>query len=168
MNTSIKAILLPIISLLFIGCASSDCTKEITIPELTIQTSTGSSYNPAYQLEVPCDYVITPIEEQPKLKEFSYEVIQFAFTPDTGRNTARLEYKIKLNNLSNQQVKGFPILTTDADGVEVSGGYRSNSCEQIEANSSCVISYDKEFVLNLNVGFTKDIKLVKVDYYISK
>jgi hypothetical protein len=168
MNTFTKAIFGTTVSILLLGCAANDCTKEITIPERTIQTSTGSSYYPPYQLEVPCDYVITPVEEQPKLKEFSYEVIQFTFTPDTGRNTARLEYKIKLNNLSNQTAKGFPILTTDADGVVVSGGYHSNSCEQIETNSSCIISYDKEFVLNGNIGLTKSIKLVKVEYFIFK
>ena len=168
MNTFTKTILCATISLLIFSCTSSDCTKEITIPERTVQTSTGSSYSPSYQLTVPCDYVITPIEEQPKLKEFSYEVITFQFTPDTGRNTARLQYSIKLNNWSSQQVKGFPILTTDADGVIVSGGYRSNSCEQLDANASCIIVYDKEFAIQSNIGFTKSVKLVKVEYYINK
>ena len=168
MNIFTKAILGITILLVTFSCASSDCTKTITIPSRNTQTQYGSSYSPAYDMEVPCDYVITPIEESPKLKDFSYEVLQFQFTPDTGKNTARLEYKIKLNNLSSQSTKGFPILTTDADGVEVVGGYRSNTCEQLEANSSCIISYDKEFILNLNIGFTKSVKLVKVEYFINK
>ena len=168
MKTVTKMCLRALISLLFIGCNSSDCNKEIVIEERTILTPSGSSYIPSYQLTVPCDYVIPPLEEQVRLKEFSYEVVQFVFTPDTGRNTARLQYQIKLNNLSNQQVKGFPILTTDADGIVVAGGYRSTSCEQLEANSSCIVTYDKEFAINVNVGFTKSVKLVKVEYYITK
>lgn len=164
-----KSTLITLSFLSIISCSNNDnCTKEITIPALTIQTPTGSSYRPPYQLVVPCDYVITPIEEQATLKDFSYEVLQFTFTPDTGKNTARLEYKIKINNLSNQTVKGFPILTSDADGVVVTGGYRSNTCEQLEAKSSCIITYDKEFALNLNVGFTKSVKLVKVEYFLNK
>ena len=169
MNQITKSALITLSVLSVLSCTNNDnCTKEITIPALTIQTPTGSSYRPAYQQVVPCDYVLTPIEEQARLKDFSYEVQQFTFTPDTGKNTSRLEYKIKINNLSNQIVKGFPILTTDADGVVVTGGYRSNGCEQLEAKSSCIKSYDKEFALNLNVGFTKSVKLVKVEYYIKK
>lgn len=165
MNTINKAIFGTTISLLFMACASGDCTKVITIPGLTIQTSIGSSYYPPTQLTVACDYVIPPLEEQARLKEFSYEVVQFVFTPDTGRNTSRLQYQIKLNNLSNHQVKGFPILMTDADGIVTVGAYRTNSCEQIEANGSCIVVYDKEFAINVNVGFTKSVKLVKVEYY---
>ena len=169
MNQFTKSTLITFSFLSILSCSNNDnCTKEITIAGVTIQTPTGSSYRPPYQLVVPCDYVITPIEEQATLKDFSYEVLQFTFTPDTGKNTARLEYKIKINNLSNQTVKGFPILTTDADGVVVTGGYRSNTCEQLEAKSSCIITYDKEFALNLNVGFTKSVKLVKVEYFLNK
>jgi hypothetical protein len=168
MNKLIKTATVLTISLLITSCASSDCTKTITIPERTTQTQYGSSYIPAYDLEVPCDYVITPVTEQPKLKEFSYEVLQFEFTPDTGRNTARLQYSIKLNNLSTQTVKGFPVLTTDADGVVILGSYRTDSCAQLAANSSCIVSYDKEFALDLNVGFVKAVKLLKVEYYISQ
>ena len=169
MNQFTKSAIFTLSTLCILSCSNNDnCTKEITIPASTIQTSTGSSYNPPYQRVVPCDYVVTPIEEQTKLKDFSYEVLQFTYTPDTGKNTSRLEYKIKINNLSNQTVKGFPILTTDGDGLVVSGGYRTNSCEQLEAKSSCIITYDKEFVLNLNIGFTNSIKLIKVEYYLNK
>lgn len=169
MNQFSKSVLLSLSVLSILSCSNNDnCTKEITIAGVTVHSPSGSSYNPPYKLVVPCDYVITPIEEQAKLKDFSYEVLQFTFTPDTGKNTARLEYKIKINNLSNQAVKGFPLLTTDADGVVVTGGYRTNTCEELEPKSSCIITYDKEFALNLNVGFTKSVKLVKVEYFLNK
>lgn len=158
-------------SFIILGCASNDdCTKMITIPELIITTPTGSSYNPAYDIEVPCDYEIPVIEETFKeLDKFSYEVLSFKFTPDTGKNTSRLQFEIKLNNNNNVNVIGVPIITVDVDGTVSSGNFASGStspCQGISANSSCTITYDKETTLDL--GLIKSIKIVTVKYMVAK
>ena len=111
-----KAIFLTIMVVTTIlGCSSNDdnCTKTIVIPSRSIITPTGSAYYPEYELEVPCDYVQTPLQEQTPLQNFSYEVVNFTFTPDTGNNTNRLRFDIKLNNPNNFKIKGdlflFPL-----------------------------------------------------------
>lgn len=157
-------------SLLIFGCASNgDCTKTITIPEQVIQNSIGTSYLPAYDKEVACDYEIPVIKEAEKLENFTYEVLLFEFTPDTGKNTARLQYKIKLNNPNNFIIKGIPKITTDSDGIVVSkyGVANEPFCNEIEANSSCTLILDKEYPLNINVGLTKSIKLVNVEFMLA-
>ena len=81
------------------SCSSAEnCTKTIVIPSRTIITPTGSSYIPESQSVVPCDYVVTPIQEQIPLQNFSYEVLNLTFTPDTGNNTNILDFKLTLNN----------------------------------------------------------------------
>lgn len=154
--------------LLVFGCsADKDCVKTITIPAYSIQTPTGSSYYPASTQEVPCDYEITPIKEPEALKNFSYEVLNFNFTPDTGKNTNRLQFEIKLNNLNDFVVKGYPVLTVDADGLVSSSSYSNgaiSTCYQLDAKSSCVFSFDKE--ASLEIGKIKSLKLVSVKYYL--
>lgn len=157
-------------SLFIFGCSSNgDCTKTITIPEQVVQTSVGTSYRPAYDMEVACDYVITPIKEAEKLENFTYEVLVFEYTADTGHNTSRFKYQIKLNNPNNFTIKGVPKLTIDSDGVVVStyGVASEPFCTEIGANSSCTIILDKEYPLNINVGLTKSIKLVNVEYILN-
>jgi hypothetical protein len=170
MNQITRSTLLLSISLLIFSCSGNgDCTKTITIPELVITSPTGTSYNPAYKIEVPCDYEVTPIKELDKLQNFTYEVIQFQFTPDTGNNTSRLQFKIKLNNPNNYAVKGTAKITIDADGVVSSSNFASAAslpCDQIEAKSSCALTFDKENSLNL--GLVKSIKLVNVEFLITK
>lgn len=157
-------------SISVLSCSSSgDCTKTITFPEQVIQSPTGTAYIPAYEMVVPCDYVVTPIKEGVKLENLTYEVLQFVFTPDTGKNTSRLQYKIKLINPNNFTIKGVPKITKDTDGVVVStfGVATEPFCTQILANSSCTIAYDKEFALNINLGNPKSITLVNVEYILS-
>lgn len=157
-----------IFSILF-SCSSADnCTKTITIPSRTIITPTGSSYYPELQSVVPCDYVITPVQEQTPLQNFTYEVLNFNFTPDTGNNTNRLKFDIKLNNPNNFVIKGFAYITTNADGVESSSGFLNgaiSSCSEINPNSSCIFSFDKQSSLNL--GIIQSIQLVNVKYYLT-
>jgi hypothetical protein len=170
MNKITKLAFLLTSSISILSCSSSgDCTKTITIPEQVIQSPTGTAYIPAYEVVVPCDYVVTPIKEGVKLENLTYEVLQFFFTPDTGKNTSRLQYKIKLINPNNFTIKGVPKITTDTDGVVVStfGVASEPFCTQIQANSSCTIILDKEYPLNPTLGLTKSIKLVTVEYILN-
>lgn len=152
-----------------LGCSSDDndnCIKTITIPSRTIITPSGLTYIPEYQQEVPCDYVVTPIQEQMPLENFNYEVINFTFIPDTGNNTNKLKFDIKLNNLNNFKIKGFAYITVNVDGTVSSSGFingATSTCNEIEANSSCIFSYESESSLNL--GLIQSIQLVDVKYY---
>lgn len=154
----------------FLSCSSTEnCTKTIVIPSRTIITPTGSAYIPESQSVVPCDYVVTPIQEQTPLQNFSYEVLNFTFTPDTGNNTNRLKFDIKLNNPNNYLIKGFPYFTVNVDGVVSSSGYTNgatSTCTEISANSSCVFSFDNQSSLNL--GNIQSIQLVNVKYYLTE
>jgi hypothetical protein len=152
------------------SCSSADnCTKINTIPSRTIITPTGSAYIPESQLEVPCDFVATPIQEQAPLQNFSYEVLNFTFIPNTGNNTNRLKFDIKLNNPNNFVINGFPYFTVNTDGLESSSGFingAASTCTEINPNSSCVFSYDKE--ASLNLGSIQSIQLVNVKYYLTE
>ncbi len=151
------------------SCSSTDnCTKTIIIPGQTIITPTGSSSNPQSEIVVPCDYVLPPIQEQLPLQNFSYEVLNFNFTPDTGNNTNRLKFDIKLNNPNNFIIKGFAYFTVNADGLESSSSYTNgatSTCIEINPNSSCIFSFDKESSLVL--GHIQSIQLVNVRYYLT-
>lgn len=168
MKNSIKLVVF-ILSIAVFGCSSTeDCTKTITIPSQTIITPSGSSYTPESSLVVPCDYVVTPIQEQVPIQNFSYEVLNFEFIPDTGNNTNRLKFDIKLNNLNNFVINGFARITVNADGVVSSSGFlngATSSCGQISPNSSCIFSYEKE--ASLNLGLVQSIQLVDVKYYLA-
>ena len=168
MKNSIKLVL-AILSIAVFGCSSTeDCTKTITIPSQTIITPSGSSFIPESSAVVPCDYVVTPIQEQVPIQNFSYEVLNFVFTPDTGNNTNRLKFDIKLNNPNNFAINGFAYITVNIDGTVSSSGFlngATSSCGQIGPNSSCIFSYDKESSLNL--GLVQSIQLVDVKYYLA-
>jgi hypothetical protein len=162
-------VLFYLVFITLIGCSSTDnCKKTITIPSITIITPSGSSYTPASQSVVPCDYVITPVQEQTPLQNFTYEVLNFTFTPDTGNNTNRLKFDIKLNNPNNFVIRGFVYITTNADGVESSSGFLNgaiSTCSEINPNSSCIFSFDKQALLSL--GLIQSIQLVNVKYYLT-
>jgi len=162
-------VLFYLVFITLVGCSATDnCTKTITIPSRTMITPTGSSYYPELQSVVPCDYVITPVQEQTPLQNFTYEVLNFTFTPNTGNNTNRLKFDIKLNNPNNFAIRGFAYITTNADGVESSSGFlngATSTCSEINPNSSCIFSYDKQSSLNL--GIIQTVQLVNVKYYLS-
>jgi hypothetical protein len=168
MKNAIKLVLI-ILSIVVFGCSSAEnCTKTINIPSQTIISPSGSSYIPGSTAVVPCDYVVTPIQEQLPLQNFSYEVLNFVFIPDTGNNTNRLKFDIKLNNPNNFAINGFAYITVNADGTVSSSGFLNgaiSSCSQINPNSSCIFSYDKE--ASLNLGLVQSIQLVDVKYYLS-
>jgi hypothetical protein len=88
--------------------------------------------------------------------------------PDTAKNTSRLQFEIKLNNPNNYNAVGIPIITMNVDGVIVTGNFTStlsSPCNGIIANSSCILTYDKE--TSLNIGLTKSIVLVSVKYIVT-
>lgn len=153
-----------------VSCSSADnCTKTIVIPSRSIITPTGSAYIPESQSVVPCDYVVTPIQEQTPLQNFSYEVLNFTFTLDTGNNTNRLKFDIKLNNPNNFVIKGFPYFTVNVDGVVSSSGYTNgatSTCTEINPNSSCIFSFDNQ--QSLILGNIQSIQLVNVKYYLTE
>jgi hypothetical protein len=165
-NTTILVYALIVLTML--SCSSAeDCTKTIIIPSVTVTSPTGISFIPEYQAQVPCDYVQTPIQELTPLQNFSFEVLNFTFTSNTGNNTSRLKFDIKLNNLNSFTINGYAIMTVNADGTVSSGGFTngsSSSCTEIVANSSCVFSYDKESPLE--EGLISSIQLVDVKYYL--
>ncbi|WP_051119571.1 hypothetical protein [Gillisia sp. CAL575] len=153
------------------GCGSSDdeCIKTVSIPQVYFVNNQSYSYN--ITQEVPCDFPepetsvqITP----PKLDNFSYEILNFNFNPDTGNNTSRLQFEIKLQNNNGYVIKGIPILTLKIDGIEFTGSYSSNAsfpCYQLEANSDCILTYDKQSSLDLEQ--INSIELIKVEYYLT-
>jgi hypothetical protein len=158
-----------VISFVFVsGCSSDkDCTKTITTESQSYWTPSGMVYIPGSAFVVPCDYVIPPVEVQKPIDNFSYEVLNFKFTPDTGKNTSRLQFEIKLNNLNNFVIKGYPVFTVNADGLESSGTYLKgaiSTCNQIDAKSSCTFTFDTES--SLEIGKINSLKLVTVKYYL--
>ncbi|MDQ6527780.1 hypothetical protein [Flavobacterium sp. LHD-85] len=170
MIKTLKLIFIAISFLFFFGCSSGDCTKIITIPAQTIQTPSGSSYMPAYEREVSCDFEIEPVEENTKeLENFSYEILNFIYTPDTGKNTNRLQMEIKLNNLNDFNVTGAPLITINVDGAESIGSFASKAtspCYGINAKSSCIFTFDQE--TSLSFGLIKSVKIVSVKYIVAK
>ena len=97
------------------------------------------------------------------LKDITYEVILFEFTPDTGNNTSRLKYQIKFNNLNDISINGFHKIILNIDGLVSSNIASSSSpCYEISANSSCTISFDEEE--SFDIGMINSIELVSVEY----
>ncbi|WP_345273140.1 hypothetical protein [Flaviramulus aquimarinus] len=147
----------------------SDCMKTITIPQFYFINNQSYSYD--ITQEVPCDFP-EPSEpeliEPPELENFSYEVLNFIFTSDTGNNTSRLQFEIKLNNPNDYSVSGVPILTINSDELEFSGSFSNNasiSCFEINANSSCILTYDQEESLDL--GIINSYELINVQYLLT-
>ena len=172
MKYKIKYVL--IIACLALACSSKNdnCKKEIIVQyETTITNPSGTIYIPEVVQEVPCDYPepadARPISDSGMLKNFTYEVINFTFTPDTGHNTSRLQFEIKLNNLNNFKVYGTPILTSVSNGLQIKGSYSNNAfspCNSIGANSSCTFVFDHEDSLDL--GIVNSIELINVEYFV--
>ncbi|KGL63570.1 hypothetical protein [Polaribacter sp. Hel1_85] len=161
------------IFILVLSCKSEleeDCIKTIIVQhEFIISSSTGTTTIPEITQVVDCSFpepdAPKSIEELQKLTDFSYDVIEFNFTPDTGNNTNKLEYKIQLNNLSNKAVKGIPYITINIDGL-VSTEVNFGACRELEANSNCIISLSKE--ASLDLGIIENISFVKVEFFITK
>ncbi|SDI23415.1 hypothetical protein [Winogradskyella thalassocola] len=175
MKKILKQPLLVLIAILLFGCSSKDddhdddCMKTITIPQIYLINNQSYSYD--ITQEVPCDFP-EPSEPElidpPMLENFSYEVLNFEFTPDTGNNTSRLQFEIKLNNPNNFAVSGLPLLTIDTDGLQTTGSFSNDasiSCYQIDENSDCILTYDQQSSLDL--GIVNTIELINVAYFIT-
>lgn len=106
-------------------------------------------------------------DEQVELKEVTYEVLLFKFTPDTGNNSSRLQYEIKFSNPNDISINGFHRITTNADGLIIKSIASNHSpCYTIDANSVCTLSFDEED--SFNIGRVNAIKLVSVEYILEK
>ena len=157
----------------FTACSSSedesDCTKTITIPQFYFFNN--QSYNYDISQEVSCNFpdAVSPeLIEPPQLDNFTYTVVNFLFTPDTGNNTSRLQFEIELNNPNNYDVSGFPVLTISTDGLVSSGSFSNNAsipCYEINSNSNCNLVYDQQSSLDL--GLISSVELIDVNYFLT-
>lgn len=173
MKTIFNFALLCFIFNMFLGCDSKeDCKKMMLIPQGYFVGTQFYTYD--VLKEVSCDFpaplevtIIDPIA----LENFTYEVIFFRYSIDLINNKTRLEFQIKLNNPNDYVVKGVPVLTTASQGLEFRGeGYSvdaSNPCYGIDAKSSCILTYDKQFPINFDIGYAENITLVNVEYFIT-
>ena len=176
MTTTLKNCILVISTVFLFGCSSSDdkandnadCMKTITIPQYYFINNQSYSYETTQ--EVPCDFpepTVPELIQAPELEGFTYEVLKFEFTPDTGNNTSRLQFEIKLNNPNANAVSGVPMLTMNADGLVTTASfsnYASVPCLEIAANSSCILTFDQESSLDLAV--INSIQLLNVEYFL--
>ncbi|WGH76688.1 hypothetical protein P8625_05890 [Tenacibaculum tangerinum] len=165
-------ILLVFFVVIAVGCSSNDdedCVKTITIPQFYIVWNQTYRYD--IEQEVPCDVeeIIEPIKIAPLLLEgFTYEVVRFEYTPDTGNNTSRLQFEIKLNNPNNYAVNGVAYFRILSDDLEFSTNYENlvnPPCTTLEANSSCTVTLDVEE--NRDLGYANSFELLDVEYYIT-
>jgi len=162
-------------SLLFLllSCNSDDvdsCTKIITIPQFYIINNQSYNYN--ITQEVSCDLpepTVPRLVEPQTLPNFSYEVLNFLFTPNTGNNTSRLEFEIKLINPNPNLVSGFPLVSLDIDGIQTSVNFADSAqvqCNEIAANSECILTYSQQSSLDL--GVINSIELINVQYFLTQ
>lgn len=97
------------------------------------------------------------------LENVTHNVLFWEFTPDTGNNTFRLHYEIEFHNPNNVAINGFYKITQNADGLVTSLLSSNNSlCYKIEANSSCIFSFDEED--SFDIARINSIVLVSVEY----
>lgn len=166
-----KVKFLLIVIILFWSCSSEkeDCKKTITISQTYYVNNSSYSYD--NKIEVPCDYPepddIVQIDP-PALENFSFEVLNFNYTENIETNTSRFQFEIILNNPNNYVAVGIPILTINIDGLEIKNNYSNNStitCNEIDANSSCTLTFDQESSLDL--GKYNSIELVNVEYFLT-
>lgn len=151
------------------ACPSDDeCTKTITIPQIYFVGN--QSYTHEITQEVPCDYP-EPSEpeliEAPILENFSYQILSFNYQPDTGNNTTLVQYEIQLNNHNSYDVFGLPILTVYDGHIEFSGNLSADAdepCNEISANSSCVLSFNKEYPIDPTIPPSSTYQIINVEY----
>lgn len=159
------------LTILSTSCGSKDdeCTKTLEIPHYALKNNKFERY--VVMEEVSCVFVFEDLGPLP-LKNFTYEVLNFIFIPDTGNQTSRLKFEIKLNNPNNYAVEGLAYITTQSAGdtSEYTGTYSdlaSVPCHKIGGNSSCILTYDVDYPYNSDVGAPESMEVVKVEYYIA-
>ncbi len=152
------------------SCSSKDenCTKTATITNTYFLD--GRQHYSDKIIELPCDFPdpepLTQIEP-PELEGFTYTILYDEFIPDTGNNTSRWRFEIKLNNSKDYAVKGIPFLTVNAGGLVSKSNYSDKTtspCYEIGANASCTLTYDQESPIDEGVV---DIKIVNVQYFLT-
>ena len=172
--TLFRKALLYFIFISIFSCSSSkeDCEKTIIVQYgFTISSPSGTTIIPEISQVVDCDFpepdLAENIEELPKLEAFSYEVTELNVVPDTGNNTSRVSYKITITNSSNSNVKGIPYVTTRINNNSfTSSSANTSNCLELQANSSCEITYDVESSLDL--GSLTNFEIINVNYLITQ
>ena len=82
-------------------------------------------------------------ESEPTVQPVTYLLLNFTFTQQTEINEDALFYQIEYVNPNNFAVTGTPRVTTTIGGGSDTVTYIPNDqCQMIEANSSCVLTYD--------------------------
>lgn len=167
---SLKFIFLILTCLLVLACPSDDeCTKTITIPQLYIIGNQSYTYD--IEQEVSCDFP-EPTEpeliEAPVLENFTYQVLSYNYIPYSDNNTTILQYEIQLNNHNDFAVTGLPKMTFYDGHIEVSGYFTEDAiepCHNIEANSSCILTFDKEYPIE-QILPVETYEIVNVEYFL--
>ena len=156
--------------LLNFACSQSNgCIERITIPDNVIKKGTSYVFEPSSWIDLPCDYDVSNLLNVSEvLQNFSYEVINYDFTPDTGNNSSKLQFEVKLKNNNNFDVEGLPIFVMRVDGVESSVNYEgiSGNCATISSNGFCTLKYTKETSFDTNI--TKSLELVSIKFLLAK
>ncbi|WP_282165722.1 hypothetical protein [Cellulophaga baltica] len=106
-------------------------------------------------------------EEPIILKNVIIDVVYFEFIPDTGNDTFRLRYEINFTNPNSSDITGFYSITTTADSLTTTLlSTESTPCYEIDANSSCTLSFDAEDSFDL--AKIESITLDSIIYTISQ
>jgi hypothetical protein len=105
--------------------------------------------------------------EKETLKNITYEVLLFEYTPDTGKNSSRLRYEIKFTNPNNVAVKGASIITMNMDGNIFKPIKRVPPYTEIAANSSYTESFDVESAFDPKYVKINSIKLVSAEFVLA-
>jgi hypothetical protein len=104
-----------------------------------------------------------------ELEEVTVELTLFVFTPQIDNTPDRLQYEIVFTNPNDVGVVGFYQIATNAtfgtESIESTLLSTGNSvCYEIEANSSCVVSFDETG--DINLGSPDLIEFVSASYRI--
>ncbi|MFK8060915.1 MAG: hypothetical protein AB8B78_12600 [Polaribacter sp.] len=152
------------------GCSDGNgCVDRVTIPDNVEKTASGFTFTPSSWIDLPCDYDLSNLLDVSEVSpNFSFEIVSFKFTPDTGKNTSKLEFEVKLTNNCNKSIEGLPIFIMRIDGVESSKNYieNTNNCTSFTVNETCNFNYSKE--TSLETGKVKSLELVAVKFLLAK
>tara|TARA_R110002126_G_scaffold291757_1_gene456947 strand:+ start:8179 stop:8691 length:513 start_codon:yes stop_codon:yes gene_type:complete len=168
----IKFLTITLFCFLLFSCGeeNSDCVKTITIPQIYYVNNQPHTIDSTQ--EVPCDFpdsIDLEIINPPKLENFSYHVIEFSHIVDTNANSVKLKIEVELINPNNANATGFANFTIQTDHTEFSTnykGYATESCNLLEANSSCV--YKLEIEHSLDLGYLKNPVLKDIEYFLTE
>ena len=161
------------VTICFFNCSSNneECLKTETIQQF--YGLGGFAYNYNVDQEIPCDVDVSNSRIEispPLLNDFTYEVLNYEHIEDTGNNTSKTHFEIKLNNPNEYAVDGFPYFTLLIDGATFSNRYQnliSSFCTTLNANSSCTLMFDMETQHSI-VGIQNSVEIKDIKYYLTK